>query len=187
MSWCWLPSGTGPSEPWVRAVGRPVDVTFNRSNAPIDPRPWSYPARAASCCARSRPDVVHVHEPFTPSTAMWATLAAEAPVVATFHTGAERSRLYDLAAPVLRRIARRIVDPRSPCPGWRSARRARGSAGRSRSCRTARTSPGSPMPSRRRWGPAPSSCSSAGWMSARGSPSPWTRSRGWRRIVPSSG
>jgi phosphatidylinositol alpha-mannosyltransferase len=30
-------------------------------------------------------------------------------VVATFHTGAERSRLYDLAAPVLRRIARRIV------------------------------------------------------------------------------
>ena len=52
---------------------------------------------------------MHVHEPFTPSTAMWATLAAEAPVVATFHTGAERSRPYDLAAPVLRRIARRIV------------------------------------------------------------------------------
>jgi phosphatidyl-myo-inositol alpha-mannosyltransferase len=95
-------------EPWVRAVGRPVDVTFNRSNAPIDPRPWSL--RQVRELLRSfGPDVVHVHEPLTPSTSMWATLGAEAPVVATFHTGAERSRLYDLAAPVLRRIARRIV------------------------------------------------------------------------------
>jgi phosphatidylinositol alpha-mannosyltransferase len=95
-------------EPWVRAVGRPLDVTFNRSNAPIDPRPWSV-RRVRELLRAFRPDVVHVHEPFTPSTSMWATLAAEAPVVATFHTGAERSRLYDLAAPVLRRIARRIV------------------------------------------------------------------------------
>jgi len=40
---------------------------------------------------------------------MWATHAAEAPVVATFHTGAVRSRLYDAAAPLIRRTARRIV------------------------------------------------------------------------------
>jgi len=96
------------SEPWVRAVGRPVDVTFNRSNAPIDPRPWSF-RRARGLLRAFRPDVVHEHQPFTPSTSMWATFAAEAPVVATFHTGAERSRLYDVAAPILRRIARRIV------------------------------------------------------------------------------
>ncbi len=96
------------SEGWVRAVGRPVDITYNRSNAPIDPRPWSF-LRAREELRAFRPDVVHVHEPFTPSTSMWTTLAAEAPVVATFHTGAERSRLYDLAAPLIRRIARRIV------------------------------------------------------------------------------
>ena len=30
------------AESWVRAVGRPVDITYNRSNAPIDPRPWSF-------------------------------------------------------------------------------------------------------------------------------------------------
>ena len=92
----------------MRAVGRPVDITFNRSNAPIDPRPWSV-RRVRAELRAFRPDVVHVHEPFTPSTAMWATLAAEAPVVATFHTGAVRSRLYDAAAPLIRRIARRIV------------------------------------------------------------------------------
>jgi phosphatidyl-myo-inositol alpha-mannosyltransferase len=95
-------------EPWVRAVGRPVDIPYNRSNAPIDPRPWSV-RRAREALRSFRPDVVHVHEPFTPSTSMWTTLAADAPVVATFHTGAERSRLYDLAAPLIRRIARRIV------------------------------------------------------------------------------
>ncbi len=96
------------AEPWVRAVARPVDITYNRSNAPIDPRPWSV-RRVRAELRAFRPDVVHVHEPFTPSTAMWATHAAEAPVVATFHTGAVRSRLYDAAAPLIRRIARRIV------------------------------------------------------------------------------
>lgn len=95
-------------EAWVRAIGRPVDITYNGSNAPIDPRPWSFP-RVREELRAFRPDVVHVHEPFTPSTSMWATLAADAPVVATFHTGAERSRLYDLAAPLLRLIARRLV------------------------------------------------------------------------------
>ncbi len=96
------------AEPWVRAVGRPVDITYNRSNAPIDPRPWSV-RRVREELRAFRPDVVHVHEPFTPSTSMWSTLATDSPVVATFHTGAERSRLYDLAAPLIRRIARRIV------------------------------------------------------------------------------
>ena len=96
------------AEPWVHAVSRPVDITFNRSNVPIDPRPWSF-VRARGELRAFRPDVVHVHEPFTPSTSMWSTLAADAPVVATFHTGAERSRLYDLGAPLIRRIARRIV------------------------------------------------------------------------------
>ena len=93
---------------WVRAVGRPVDLPYNASNAPIDPRPWSIRLARRELDA-FHPDVVHAHEPFTPSTSMWATLASRAPVVATFHTGAVRSRLYDLAAPLLRRIDRRIA------------------------------------------------------------------------------
>lgn len=94
-------------EPWVRATGRPVDVRFNASNVPIDPRPWSI-RTTRSALRAFEPDVVHVHEPFAPSTAMWACLAARSPLVATFHSGAERSRLYDLAAPALRRLNRRI-------------------------------------------------------------------------------
>ncbi len=54
------------------------------------------------------PDVVHVHEPLTPSTSMLATLASGAPVVATFHAYLDRSRLMELSGPVLRQICRRI-------------------------------------------------------------------------------
>jgi phosphatidyl-myo-inositol alpha-mannosyltransferase len=94
--------------PHVRAVGRPVNIPYNASNAPIDPRPWSRRAVRREL-GRFAPDVVHVHEPLTPSTSMWATLEARAPVVATFHSGATRARLFDVAAPVLRRVARRVA------------------------------------------------------------------------------
>jgi len=95
-------------EPWVVPVGRPVDVRYNRSNAPIDPRPWSR-AAIRGAFATFRPDVVHAHQPTAPSTGMWATLEARCPVVATFHSGATASRLYDVAAPLLRRLTARIA------------------------------------------------------------------------------
>jgi phosphatidylinositol alpha-mannosyltransferase len=92
----------------VVAVGRPIDVPYNRSNAPIDPRPWSVRA-VRRILDRFRPDVVHAHQPTVPSTGMWATLASRVPVVGSFHSGADRSLLYDLAAPVLRRVTNRLA------------------------------------------------------------------------------
>jgi phosphatidylinositol alpha-mannosyltransferase len=94
--------------PGIRAVGRPVDIPYNASNAPIDPRPWAIRAVRQEL-ARFRPDVVHAHEPLAPSTSLWATLSAREPVVGTFHSAARRSWLYDLAGPGLRRIARRLA------------------------------------------------------------------------------
>ncbi|HEY6566613.1 MAG TPA: glycosyltransferase family 4 protein [Actinomycetota bacterium] len=96
------------AQAWVRPVGRPVDIPYNASNAPIDPRPWAM-RQIADELRRFGPDVVHVHEPMSPSTSMWATLASPVPVVATFHSGATKSRLYDVASPVLRRVARRLA------------------------------------------------------------------------------
>ena len=96
------------SAPYVRAVGRPVNIRYNASNAPIDPRPWSR-RRVRRELTRFAPDVVHVHEPLTPSTSMWATLEARAPVVATFHSGATRARLFDVATPLLRRVVGRVA------------------------------------------------------------------------------
>lgn len=94
-------------EPRVRVVGRPVNLRYNASSAPIDPRPWSY-LEVRDALREFRPDVLHAHEPETPSTSMWATLASRAPVVATFHSGAEGSRLFAATAPLIRRVTRRI-------------------------------------------------------------------------------
>jgi phosphatidylinositol alpha-mannosyltransferase len=103
-----LAPGDGPAaEPWVRIVGRPVRIPYRGTVAPISfsPSAWS---RVRGRLRAFDPDVVHVHEPLTPSVSMLATLASEAPVVATFHAYLDRSRLMELAGPALRRVHRRI-------------------------------------------------------------------------------
>jgi len=102
------PTRRPPEQSWVVSIGRPVNIRYNDSNAPIDPRPWSRRA-VRRALATFGPDVIHAHQPTAPSTGLWATLEARAPVVGTFHSGATRARLYDLAAPVLRRVARRLA------------------------------------------------------------------------------
>jgi len=102
------PGAIPPPEPWMRAVGRPLPLRYNRSVAPICPWPGSA-RRVGEAMRRFRPDVVHAHEPMSPSTSMFALLRSSAPVVATFHSAATTSRLFDLAAPALRPLARRIA------------------------------------------------------------------------------
>jgi phosphatidylinositol alpha-mannosyltransferase len=101
------PGGSPADEPWVRVVGRPLRVPYGGTVAPIafSPSAWS---RIRGRLRAFGPDVVHVHEPLTPSVSMLATLASQAPVVATFHAYLDRSRLMELAGPVLRRVHRRI-------------------------------------------------------------------------------
>jgi phosphatidylinositol alpha-mannosyltransferase len=103
-----LAPGRAPAaEPWVRIVGRPVRVPYAGTVAPIafSPSAWS---RIRGRLRAFGPDVVHVHEPLTPSVSMLVTLASVAPVVATFHAYLDRSRLMEAAGPALRRVHRRI-------------------------------------------------------------------------------
>jgi phosphatidylinositol alpha-mannosyltransferase len=92
----------------VVIVGRTVSVPFNRSVAQIslDPRSWPEVRRVLG---RFAPDVVHVHEPISPSTSMAATFAATAPVVATFHAGSERRVALRIAWPLLLMVWRRLA------------------------------------------------------------------------------
>jgi phosphatidyl-myo-inositol alpha-mannosyltransferase len=100
------PTVTTPSEPWVRSVGRPIRVPYRGTVAPIVPLSYR---RTRVALASLRPDVVHVHEPLTPSASMFATLAATVPVLATVHAYLERSYAMELAAPLLRRVWRRVT------------------------------------------------------------------------------
>lgn len=100
------PMTMSPPEPWVRSVGRAVPISYRGTVAPI--APLSY-RRVRSVLAAFRPDVVHVHEPLTPSASMYATLVSKAPVVATVHAYLDRSVAMELAAPILRRIWRHVT------------------------------------------------------------------------------
>jgi len=96
--------------PPVRIVGRAVRVAWGGTVAPICFSRRSF-HRIRRLAEVFEPDVVHVHEPLAPSTSMLTTFAATAPVVATFHAFAERSRLMELTAPALRAVYRRIAAP----------------------------------------------------------------------------
>jgi phosphatidylinositol alpha-mannosyltransferase len=92
-------------EPGVVVVGRALRVRYQGTVAPIAPGSFGRVRRALQ---EFRPDLVHAHEPLAPSASMAATISARAPVVATFHAHAERSGLFDLAAPLLRPVWRRL-------------------------------------------------------------------------------
>ena len=91
----------------VRVVGRPVRIPYGGKVAPICFSRASW-RRIRRTLEVFEPDVVHAHEPFSPSTSMMSVLATDAPVVATFHAYHDRSRLLEAAAPLLRSVARRI-------------------------------------------------------------------------------
>jgi phosphatidylinositol alpha-mannosyltransferase len=99
---------TTMAPPPVRIVGRTAGVPYGGTVAPICFSRRSF-RKIRRLVDVFEPDVVHVHEPLAPSTSMLATFAATAPVVATFHAFADRSRLMELAAPALRTVHRRIA------------------------------------------------------------------------------
>src|SRR4029079_11120568 len=72
------PTREPPMQPWVVPVGSPIDIRYNDSNAPIDPRPWSR-RMVRHALATFGPDVVHAHQPMAASTGLWVTLDAGTP------------------------------------------------------------------------------------------------------------
>ena len=109
---CILAPGDAAADPdGAIIVGRAVGIRGNGSVAPVClSRRSSFVVRRA--LREFQPDVIHVHEPFAPSTSLLAVLHRNAPVLATFHANvAERSlhaMWYRLASPMLAPVWRRI-------------------------------------------------------------------------------
>ncbi|GAA1592315.1 glycosyltransferase family 4 protein [Actinoplanes couchii] len=97
---------------YVVPAGRAVPLPYNGSVARISFGPVST-ARVRRWLRRGEFDVLHVHEPFTPSLSFLAVLSARGPVVATFHTAMTRSRALSAAQnflqPAMEKITARIA------------------------------------------------------------------------------
>jgi len=89
-------------------AGRAVAVPYNGSVARLSFGPVSA-ARVWRWLAAGEFDVVHVHEPVSPSLAMLAVMTAKGPLVATFHTAMTRSRALHAASGVLQLVLEKIT------------------------------------------------------------------------------
>jgi phosphatidyl-myo-inositol alpha-mannosyltransferase len=89
------------------SVGAAIPLPYNGSVARVNFGPLSA-ARVRRWLRNGKFDLIHIHEPITPSISLLALWAAEQPVVATFHTATPRSRSMQLANGVLRAAIEKI-------------------------------------------------------------------------------
>ncbi|NHC13952.1 glycosyltransferase family 4 protein [Motilibacter deserti] len=89
-----------PLPAYVVPAGRAVPVPYNGSVARLSFGPLSA-ARVRRWLAVGEFDLVHIHEPASPSLSLLACWAASGPMVGTFHTASLRSRAYSAFYPVL--------------------------------------------------------------------------------------
>lgn len=90
----------GLSPAHLTSLGRTVAVPWNGSVARIAGGPrtaW----RVRRWLANADLDILHLHEPVTPSASLWALRESHLPTVATFHCATPRSRLLALAGKAL--------------------------------------------------------------------------------------
>ena len=97
-----------PLPPYVESAGRAVPLKYNGSVARISFGPVSS-ARVKRWLSDGDFDILHVHEPSSPSLSMLAMWAADGPIVATFHTSNPRSRAMIAAYSILQAALEKIT------------------------------------------------------------------------------
>ena len=95
--------------PYVTTTGRTVPMPYNGSVARVSFGPL-VAGRVRRWLAEGRFDVLHIHEPATPSVSVLALWAARTPVVATFHTSQDRSWALETTAATFLRTGLAKID-----------------------------------------------------------------------------
>lgn len=92
---------------FVELGGKSIPIRYNGSVARLSFGPKT--ARHVNqWIADNQFDVLHIHEPNSPSYSMLALRRAEGPIVATYHASASSSKLLKVALPFLRPLLERI-------------------------------------------------------------------------------
>lgn len=92
---------------FVELGGKSIPIRYNGSVARLSFGPKT--ARHVNqWIANNQFDVLHIHEPNSPSYSMLALRRAEGPIVATYHASASSSKLLKMALPFLRPLLERI-------------------------------------------------------------------------------
>jgi len=104
------PAAAPVAEPGFVGLGGSLAVPYNGSVARIAFGPRTL-ARVRRAVGRGGYDLLHVHEPLSPSVGLLATLQAgrRIPVVGTFHANLGRSLALDAAGPLLGRVYDRLA------------------------------------------------------------------------------
>jgi phosphatidylinositol alpha-mannosyltransferase len=92
---------------YVTVTGRSVPIRYNGSVARLNFGPVTA-ARTRRWLSEGSFDLVHIHEPITPSLGMLALIYADVPLVATFHSSQTSSRALRAAYPLVRSSMEKI-------------------------------------------------------------------------------
>lgn len=81
--------------------GSSIPIKYNGSVARLSFGPRTF-AKIRDFITRGNFDIVHIHEPNSPSFSLATLMVAEGPIVATYHASSAGSKLLKLALPLLR-------------------------------------------------------------------------------------
>ena len=102
------PTDGPPPEPGIISVGPTRRLNTNGSVAPIAPGKETAD-RTLEGLRSFGPDVIHLHEPLVPGPTHAALLAAEVPLVGTFHAAGSQALYKRLTRPARRALGRLTV------------------------------------------------------------------------------
>ncbi|WP_170299667.1 glycosyltransferase family 4 protein [Boudabousia tangfeifanii] len=92
---------------YVYSAGHSRKIEFNGSVAPIAFSPTAV-KRTRDWLKKGKFDLVHIHEPFSPSVGLFALQLARCPIVGTFHAGMSLNPIRRMFRPFLRSWARKF-------------------------------------------------------------------------------
>jgi phosphatidylinositol alpha-mannosyltransferase len=93
---------------YLVSAGKPISIPYNGAVARILFGPIAF-ARVRQWIAQGDFDVLHLHEPAIPSISLLACVAAEGPMVGTFHASAKRQKAIFAIGPILEPVIEKLT------------------------------------------------------------------------------